>query len=232
MPRDRKHRPKLPPADLYGPLKDNAWRLIADADARLARGEIDEDGWHAAIGALVTPAYLAADTPWGGSGKSGSADDWEYSRSHVADAVDRDGTLLDVGCANGYMLECLPRWTAHNLDRYGLDISPELVDLANARLPDLFDRLFVGNALSWEPPHRFTYIRVGLDYVPHHRRRELVDRLIGSCDRLIVGVFNEERLARPTEELLSSWGHRIVGRSERPNRAKPAMDYRVLWIDS
>ena len=218
--------------DPYAPLKDRGWREVARIDARLERGEIDEAGWHAEIATLIVPAYLAAATPWEGSGKSGSSEDWEYARSHVAHAIDRNGSFLDVGCANGYLLECLPRWTTYRLDRYGVDISPELVALARRRLPELAESLHVGNALHWEPPHRFTFIRTGLEYVPRHRRRDLVDRLLWYCDRLIVGVFNEQNHERPTEELLRSWGHRIAGRSERAHRTRPEIDYRVLWIDS
>ncbi len=165
--------------DPFAPLKDNAWREVAEIDDRLARNEIDEATWHAEMARVIVPAYLAAATPWAGSGKSGSAEDWEHARSHIAHAIDRDGSLLDIGCANGYLLECLPRWTTHAIDRYGLDIAPELVDLARNRLPELADRLWAGNALDWEPPHRFTYVRTGLEYVPRHRRRELVERLLG-----------------------------------------------------
>ena len=218
--------------DPYASLKDLGWREIAAIDARLERGEIDEVGWHAAMARLIVPAYLAAETPWEASGKSGSTEDWEYARSHIAHAIDRDGSFLDIGCANGYLLECLPRWTPHQLDRSGLDIARQLTELARCRLPELTDRLWVGNALEWEPPHRFTYIRTGLEYVPRHRRRELVERLLGWCERLIIGVFNEEAHARPTEQLLRHWGHRIVGRSDRAHRSKPGMEYRVLWIDA
>jgi diadenosine tetraphosphate (Ap4A) HIT family hydrolase len=218
--------------DPYAPLKDGGWREIAEIDAKLERDEIDEAGWHAAMARLIVPAYLAAETPWQGSGKSGTRDDWEYARSLVAHAVDRDGSFLDVGCANGYLLECLPRWTPRAVDRYGLDIAPELVDLARRRLPELADRLWVGNALHWEPPHRLTYIRTGLEYVPRPRHRELVERLLGWCERLIIGAFNEEAHARPTEELLRSWGHRIAGRSERAHPRKLGMEHRVLWIDA
>jgi diadenosine tetraphosphate (Ap4A) HIT family hydrolase/SAM-dependent methyltransferase len=219
-------------ADPVAPLKDLGWRETAEIDARLERGEIDETGWHAEIARLIVPAYLAAETPWQGSGKGGTAEDWEYARSHVAHAIDRDGSFLDVGCASGYLLQCLPRWTPHALDRYGLDISPELVDLARRRLPELADRLFVGNALEWRPPHRFTYIRTGLEYVPRRRRAELIGRLLAHCDRLIIGVFNEEADARPTEDFVRSLSYRIAGRSERLNRRKPTIDYRVLWIDT
>ncbi len=217
--------------DPYAALKDNAWRELADIDDRLQRGDIDEAGWHAETARLIVPAYLAAKTPWEGSGKSGTAEDWEHARSHIAHAIEHDGSFLDVGCANGYLLECLPRWTVHSLDRYGLDIAPELVDLARLRLPDLAGHLFVGNALEWRPPHQFTYIRTGLEYVPRHRRAELIGHLLEYCERLIIGVFGEESHARPTEDLLRSLGYRVAGRSERLNRKKPMIDYRVLWIE-
>jgi len=221
-----------PPTDPYAHLKDNAWREIAELDAQLDGGAIDEAEWYAAMAELVVPNYLAANTPWGGSGKTGTFDDWEYSRSLIADALDRDGSFLDVGCANGYLLECLVTWTAHKLDVFGLDIAPELVDLAQRRLPQWAGHFFVGNAIDWSAGRRFTYARANLDVVPSRRRRQLVDHLLGATDRLIIGVFNEQVEQRPTEDLLRSWGFRIAGRSERRNRHKPAVDYRVLWIDS
>jgi SAM-dependent methyltransferase len=217
--------------DPYAPLKDNSWRELAALDAKLAAGEIDDAGWHEASAAIVVLAYLAADTPWGQSGKSGSADDWEWSRSHVADAIDRPGSFLDVGCANGYLMECLSRWAAVEVEPYGLEISPELAALARSRLPAWGERIFVGNALTWAAPQTFTYVRTGLDYVPTTHRRELVERLLGFGERVVVGVFNEHASERTTEDLLRSWGLEVAGRSIRPNRWKPGMEYRVLWID-
>ncbi len=217
--------------DPYAHLKDNSWRELAEIDARLERGEIGEEEWHRAVEALVEPAYLAAETPWGQSGKSGTAEDWERSRSHVADAIDRDGSFLDVGCANGYLMECLPRWSAFEVEPYGLDISPELAALARRRLPAWAERIFVGNALTWDSPREFTYVRTGLEYVPQARRRELALRLLGSCERLVVGVFNEHESERTTEDEIASWGLEVSGRSVRASPRKPGMEYRVLWID-
>ncbi|MBA2643117.1 MAG: hypothetical protein H0U82_09345, partial [Actinobacteria bacterium] len=94
------------------------------------------------------------------------------------------------------------------------------------------DRIFAGNALTWEAPHPFTYVRTGLEYVPSGRRRELVVRLLGFCERLIVGVFNEHETERTTEDQLVSWGIALAGRSVRANRRKPGMEYRVLWVDA
>ena len=159
------------------------WREAEEIDARLARGEIDENGWHDEVAAIVVPNYLAQETPWEQSGKSGDVANWHYARSHVAHAFDRDGTFLDVGCASGFLIECVGGWTHHAIEPYGLDIAPELAELARRRLPQWADRIWVGNALEWEPPMRFTYIRTGLEYVPPRRGRDLVRHLLAHCDR-------------------------------------------------
>ena len=217
--------------DPYAHLKERAWREVAAIDEALERGEIDEAGWHQAMADLVVPAYLAADTPWGGSGKSGHAELWTWSRSLIADAIDRDGSFLDVGCANGYLMECLPRWTSFDVEPYGLDISEELSALAKRRLPRWANRIWTGNALTWEPPTRFTYLRTGLEYVPLPRQEDLLRHLSDFCERLVIGVFNEQIHEHATEELVRSWGFPITGRSERPHR-EPSMAYRCFWIDA
>jgi hypothetical protein len=218
--------------DPYAPLKERAWREVADVDDRLERGEIDEQQWFDAMSELVTEPYLAAETPWQGSGKSGTSEDWEYSRSHISHAIDHGGTFLDVGCANAYLMECLPRWTPHQIEPFGLDISPQLVARARSRLPDWSARFYVGNALTWQSPERFDYVRTNLDYAPAQRRRQLFENLLAQTDRLIVGVFNEHFDERQTQRLVEGWGYRIAGRSERANRHKPEMDYCVFWVDS
>ncbi len=67
--------------------------------------------------------------------------------------------------------------------------------------------------------------------MPRHRRAELIGHLLEYCECLIFGVFGEESHARPTEDLLRALGYHIAGRSERLNRKKPMIDYRVLWIE-
>jgi hypothetical protein len=134
------------------------------------------------------------------------------------DALDRDGTFLDCGCANGYLMECVP----------------EFVELARRRLPQWADRIWVGNAASWLPPLRFDAVRIGLEYVPEHRRAELVAHLlrkvVAAGGRLIVGPFTEEVEQRTTEDDLAGWGHVIAGRSELPHR-DPRVVRRLVWVD-
>jgi hypothetical protein len=209
--------------------KERGWREIAEIDAAYARGELDDAGWHQAMADLVVPAYLQAPTAEGGSGSSRDPAGWEYARSLLCDAVEAGQTFLDVGCANGLLMESMARWAG--VEPYGLDISPELAEVARRRLPHWVDRIWVGNALEWNPPQRFDVIRTGLEYVPKPRRRDLAEHLLGQCDRLVIGVFNEERDRRTQQALIESWGFRIAGRTERPH-PHPDLAYRVLWLDA
>jgi SAM-dependent methyltransferase len=215
--------------------KNGASHLLAECEAALEAGEIDEAEWHRRIAAVITPAYLAADTPWNQSGRSGDAASWERARSLIAEAA-RPGRFLDVGCASGYLMECMVRWCgAAGLacEPYGLDIAPELAELARRRLPHWRDRIFVGNALDWQPPHRFELVRTGLEYVPRRRQRDLVERLLADVvadgGRLIIGVFNEERDDHAMARQLAAWGY-TVGAHERLH-TDPRLAYRIVWID-
>ena len=212
--------------------KERAWRAVEPVDEAYAAGRLDDAGWHDAMAAIVVPAYVGAETDEAGSGHSGTPDEWEYSRGIVAEAV-RGETFLDVGCANGLLMESVHRWTGS--EPFGLDISPELAGLARRRYPHWAERIFVGNALGWQPPRGFETVRTGLEYVPAPRRRELVthllDRVVAPGGRLVIGKFNEEAERRSLEDEVVGWGFRIAGRAERPHRAEPRLVYRVFWID-
>ena len=178
---------------------------------------------------LVVPKYVAAGTPEGGSGSSRDASGWEYARSLIADAVTPGQSFLDIGCANGHLMESMAAWGG--VEPYGLEISPELAELARRRLPEWADRVWVGNAAEWEPPRRFDVVRTGLDYVPPDRRRPLVEHLLGYCERVVIGVHNEERELLSREGEVASWGLEIAGRSERPHQ-HPRLAYKVFWVDA
>lgn len=164
--------------------------------------------------------YLATDDPRRQSGFARDARDWERFRRPVAEAIDRDGSFLDVGCANGLLMEGVVAWTRESgrrVEPYGLEISPRLADLARRRLPRWRDRIFVGDALSWEPPTRFDFVRTEIVYAPPSRRREyverLLDRFVAPGGRLIVCSYGSSRPeGARAEELvgeLDAWGFAV-----------------------
>ncbi len=216
--------------------KERGWREVTEIDRALERGEIDEAGWHAAVLAIIERAYLAATTPQSQSGHSGDAAAWECSRRLVMEAVDRDGTFLDIGCANGLLMESVTTWAAedgHRVEPYGVDISARLAHLARDRCPQWADRIWHGNAATWQPPRRFTYVRAGLEYVPGRRRPAFVEHLLTFLEpggRLIVGKYNEETGSDDLAAAVESWGQRISGRATRPH-VHPALSYKALWVD-
>jgi SAM-dependent methyltransferase len=218
-------------------LVDRGWRELARIDAMLASEEIDEDGWHRDVAKLIVPVYLSGTNPRSQSGSTADELQWEQTRRMLLDAVDRSGTFLDVGCANGYLMECLHRWAATDgiaLEPYGVEISPELADLARRRLPQWRSRIWTGNAYDFQPAIRFDFVRTGLEYVPLPRRREFVQRLLtrylAPKGRLIIGVQTEVRSDRSVEETVSGWGNLIAGHVERPHLDPRALR-RAFWID-
>jgi SAM-dependent methyltransferase len=226
------------PRDLES-VRASSQALVDLIDADLEAGRISERAWFESIADVITSAYLATDDPRAQSGHSGDEAHWEHARSLLADAVDRDGTFLDVGCANGYLMESLERWCAargRRIEPSGLEISPELAALARHRLPTWADRIHVGNALDWEPPHRFDFVRTGVEYVPVGRRRELVGRLLRDVvapdGRLIIGVFKEGDAQPHLEETVNAWSFVISGRSERAHFHNDQQVYRAFWIDA
>jgi SAM-dependent methyltransferase len=147
----------------------------------LARGRITDADWHERTEEVLIDAYLSYVEPWRQSGKGGDETDWRWGRELVLDVFPPEATFLDVGCANGHLMESLHSWGAERgvrVEPYGLDISWRIASLAKMRLPQWADRIYVGNAIDWDPPRRFDVVQIGVDEVPPHRRRELVERIL------------------------------------------------------
>ncbi len=126
-------------------------------------------------------AYLQHAEPWRQSGFSGPEERWTALRKPIADCIEKSGTFLDIGCANGYLLECLMKLTAArglSIIPYGLDLSEKLVELAKKRLPEFRNNLYVGNGWDWKNPRRFDYVRTELVYVPDHLQKVYVQRIM------------------------------------------------------
>jgi SAM-dependent methyltransferase len=150
--------------------------------------------------ALHEAKYLAGTNPRQQSGFGRDASDWERFRRPVVMPIEKDGSFLDIGCANGLLMESVVAWAhqgGHHVEPYGLDISEKLAELARRRLPQWRDRIFVGNALFWEPPGRFDFVRTELVYVPPSRRREyaerLLERFVAPGGRLLICSYGSSR---------------------------------------
>jgi SAM-dependent methyltransferase len=167
----------------------------------------DLEGWFDEVKRVLETAYTVAPTPWQQSGKSGTFEEWTRLRLPNVAAVNRPGSYLDIGCANGYLLECLLAWTklkGVEIVPYGLDYSAELVALAQERLPLYATNFYISNAFYWQPPLRFDYVRTELAYVPRNYRRSFIERLMADFltaeGKLILSDYRSRR-----DDLTQGW---------------------------
>lgn len=180
-------------------------------------------------------AYLASSDPLRQSGFSGGTGRWRVEREIILEAAPRDGTFLDIGCANGFLLECLVKWAkARNVELvpYGLDCSEELVALAKDRFPAIRDHFFAANAWQWLPPQRFDYVYTLVDCVPAtHLRQYLRDLLADAVQpggTLIVGSYGSRSRNSPAQNvamLIEGFGFPVAGSAS----ADPSLA-NIAWI--
>ena len=217
---------------------ERAAGIVEAADA--ARRALDEAGWYRDSQRLLETSYLRDGTARGGSGFGGTAADWWAQRGHLCQAIDRDGSFLDVGCANGHLLESMVAWCAErgvHLEPFGVELSPGLVAEARRRLPQWEDRIWVGNALDWTAPggRRFDFVHTLLDLVPEARVEQMVrhqlDHLVAPGGRLLASSYVPAAdRSRHADQVLRRLGFAVDGRTEPAvvrGRAHPA----TAWIE-
>lgn len=224
---------------IFLPAQDAAERVGVHALATAIRAaaesyrSLSEQDFHADNRRTLEPAHLRGTTPQGGSGFGGGPREWRHARHHITEAIDHDGTFLDVGCANGLLMESVAAWCAErglNVEPYGADISPKLAELARQRLPQWADRIWVGNAADWRPPdgRRFDYVHILLECVPRDRRDGLVRHHLAytvrpDTGRLLVSDYTADpATGHPAApEAVRSLGFRVAGQTsggDRPGR--------------
>ncbi|MBA3308487.1 MAG: hypothetical protein H0U28_00285 [Nocardioidaceae bacterium] len=212
---------------------DPATARIVDEAARSFRGQSDSS-YYADNLRLLEPAYLRGQSAESGSGFGGTPAQWRARRQMILDGIDSDGTFLDVGCANGLLMESVHRWAAERglvVEPYGVDLGPRLVEVARLRLPQWADRVEVGNAIDYVPTSgaRFTFVHVLLDTVPTARRHDLLqhalDSLVEPDGRLLVSHYGGPA-DRPAAGQVARLGFGVAGQSAAADgRASTA------WID-
>jgi SAM-dependent methyltransferase len=189
------------------------WQQVATSMKQCQCGFVFDDvaladlqDWFAGVKQTLETAYIASPTAWQQSGKSGTFEDWTRLRIANIAPVERSGTYLDIGCANGYLLECLVAWAklkGLKITPHGLDYSAKLVDLARQRLQSS-GNIYWGNAWDWTPLQSFDYVRTELDYVPYNYRQPFVERLLAEFvapgGRLIISQYRSRR-----DDLSQDW---------------------------
>ena len=186
---------------------------------RLQRPRLPEDF----LGEMkqLEASYLKTDDPLRQSGYGGGYERWCRERGVILDPIKTDGTFLDIGCANGYLLECLIQWAQDKgirLIPFGADIGPQLVELAKARLPVYKSNFWVADAWEWTPPFKFHYVYTLCDCVPPSFFKGYVSHLLSHYVEtngiLIIGAYGSTSKNQPAQEVekeLQAFGFSVAG---------------------
>ncbi len=194
----------------------------------------DREAYFREVELTIRDYYLAdPSNPYRQSGKTGGAEHWETTRCCIAEAVNADGDYLDLGCANGLLLESLVGWCAgrgYTITPHGVDFVPELIDLAKQRLPAYAANFHVANTFFWQSPQRYRFVQLLLDAVPPADEHAYVARalheIVAAPGRLIVSVYGQGTSATPevAVESLDGLGFKAAG-------ATACVSASVAWID-
>jgi 2-polyprenyl-3-methyl-5-hydroxy-6-metoxy-1,4-benzoquinol methylase len=197
--------------------------------AQLAALYVDapRDVYFEAVRAAITDHYLAdPSNPYQQSGTTSGPERWKATRHCIVEAVHRGGDFLDVGCANGLLLEDLIGWAAErgfSLRPHGIDFVPELIELTRRRFPAHASSFEVANAFYWTPRRQYDFVRTNLEYIQPAAWPEFIARqysAVADGGRLIVAHYRNETDARvDIRALLTDLGYLVVGGAEVPGKS-------------
>lgn len=128
--------------------------------------------------------HYEKNEPWKNSGFNGSGEQWVRMRKPIIDLIDStNSSFLDVGCANGYLLECAMKWCLEreiDITPYGIDIVEQMVVAAKSRLQQFKSNIFLSNIHNWFPDFRFDYVRTPLSYASEDKKVDFIDHLFNN----------------------------------------------------
>jgi ribosomal protein L11 methylase PrmA len=162
--------------------------------------------------ALIEGSHVTGGDP------QGLLEHWTQNRKPICSAIEKPGTLLDIGCANGFLLACLQLWSAHQITPYGIDVDASSLAMARDLLPEYVSN-FAQCSLEKlsEPfelglPTRFDYVYWnvwdGLDFNEPLYRTYAENALKAARGRLILGFYDSDHefVKRQLEWLVGRFG--------------------------
>lgn len=123
---------------------------------------------------------------------------WKAQREGAAKLINRDGKILDFGCANGFLLACLKEWSGRDLECFGLDKDPEMVNRARELFPEHAEDHFPfmsDEAARARFPKNFETIYWNVwdnvDFSEEYRKTQLQSlKEYGKGGRIILGFYH------------------------------------------
>lgn len=157
---------------------------------------------------------------------------WESSRRLIATAIRASGTILDYGCANGFLLRSLQEWSRYEVVPYGVDIDHERLNEARMLFTGMSGHFYHPETPAQVPPtfdHVYWAVGDNIDFSEHCNREWLaaVERLVTPGGRLILGFYDTRARNETRVQELTEWGWHAgeVIRNDFPGEEI------VCWVD-
>lgn len=132
---------------------------------------------------------------------------WEDARKFISNCINKSGSLLDVGCANGFLLKSLTSWSSQEITPYGIDILDKNIQNAKELFPDYQDNFICcsyDNFLGKYPetfPNDFDFIIWSFWDDQHKISKEEIEYLLSHVNgkgKLII-TFYPDNSKEPTD---------------------------------
>ena len=82
---------------------------------------------------------------------------WVMARFFISETIHKDGTILDIGCANGFLLRCLKEWSEYNLNPFGIDKNKRLIKESKRLFPDISGHFIMKNLNDIDRFHKDSF---------------------------------------------------------------------------
>lgn len=214
-------------------LNEHTIRVKEDLKA----GKITESQYYELRKEATNSVYLNHKEPYAQCGHTGNEQTWVYSRiMPLLEVLNKNGSFIDVACANGYINESLFKWTNNSpidIEYYGVDISKELIDIAKQRMPQFADNYYVANVDGFIPPKKFDYVRIlAISFIPEYKHKNFVDSLFNdylkNTGRLILGPYTEAKNTNEFMDYIEYLGYKHSGYLTKSYGGK---ERKMFWID-
>jgi len=133
---------------------------------------------------------------------------WEKMRYFISRSINKNGSILDIGCANGFLLRCLQEWCDYKLEPYGIDKNQKLINQAKELFPsqaknficenlsDLLENSLKLSKHGFPAKYDFIYWNVW-DFVKFESKKEIdaIGKILDMTSdngRLILGFYKPQ----------------------------------------